>query len=862
MKILDVRDGFIKFEADKDICLSSFIQINGMAKSYVAQVIQLKTAGENPIAYAKILFLYDGDLMPYDKTLPSSDSEIKEFTFEILDNSIIKQNPVIAGKTLNHDVNITIDASAFNKKMLISVDDKDENNVFVRNLTKQFNNLKQKVVIIDTLGVIQAKKFVAGVDFKLPLDTHSLSFMYTECLNDATSDSKSLIMDIFKDLAEYSKTVEFLPFEVLKNIVDDMVDNSHVFKLLVLKNKLAKFKQLGYFATTKEEVKSFENILNAKCSIIDLSKLDSVFQNRYLSFVYEVLSKQPDTQVLFELSNTVSKGNIKSILDNEQVKTTFITHSKFKYLNDIKNIFDNFIIVPSFANNQIFSIFSSFLKSMPKNSYLIAGEATNYIPFVSPLKLINDVISFEAENELEINEEENREVIEEQNNDENLLETVAVGLNEDDIATNNEIPSSVDEDEKEEPEVVESIEPEIVTESEIIDELSDEDIEAASQTVVEEIPVQMSEEEILTNITEKSNSVISQAIEDVGQFSSEISMFEDSQNEDNDDSENVVNEIYAQEEAIEEYESVPLTESFDSDELTQAEIVDYEPNEQAENAVLDEISLTQELAETELIDLENKPEELSYEEVELPAGVDLELNNEEDNSFDSFTEDSLENEPLEELTDFSAEEDIGLQVTPLGDDSEFDDIVELDPLETDENDIIIDMEDEPAELPEDIDEQIVKDVDKVFTTRRDDEISDSDLDFIDELNSDDTEILEEVSDSDTTLEELAEADDDGILEETPVEEFSNKQEIKEENEILQTKNSATPIVPIYNADIPPEDMVESDPIQQGDLVVHTKYGTGVVEKMIKYGNKTLYSINFDNIGRRLLDPTLTEIKKA
>ena len=82
------------------------------------------------------------------------------------------------------------------------------------------------------------------------------------------------------------------------------------------------------------------------------------------------------------------------------------------------------------------------------------------------------------------------------------------------------------------------------------------------------------------------------------------------------------------------------------------------------------------------------------------------------------------------------------------------------------------------------------------------------------------------------------------------------------DEILETKNSSTPIVPVYDADIPQEDMVKSDPIQQGDTVIHAKYGSGVVEKMIKYGNKTLFSINFDNIGRRLLDPTLTEIKKA
>ena len=77
MRILEVRDGFLKFEADKSIYLSSFIQIDGLEKSYIAQVIQLKRSGENSIGYAKILFLYDGALQNYDKTLPSKDSEIK-----------------------------------------------------------------------------------------------------------------------------------------------------------------------------------------------------------------------------------------------------------------------------------------------------------------------------------------------------------------------------------------------------------------------------------------------------------------------------------------------------------------------------------------------------------------------------------------------------------------------------------------------------------------------------------------------------------------------------------------------------------------------------------------------------------------
>ena len=94
--------------------------------------------------------------------------------------------------------------------------------------------------------------------------------------------------------------------------------------------------------------------------------------------------------------------------------------------------------------------------------------------------------------------------------------------------------------------------------------------------------------------------------------------------------------------------------------------------------------------------------------------------------------------------------------------------------------------------------------------------------------------------------------------------FSKLSKIKEKLllEILEKRNTSTPIVPVYDAEIPEEDKIMSDPVEQGDSVVHAKYGTGVVEKIIKYGNKTLHSINFDNVGRRLLDLEITEVKKA
>ena len=823
MKILEVRDGFVKFEADNSVYLSSFIQIDGIEKRYIAQVTQLKRSGENSIAYAKILFLYDGSLQPYDRTQPSKESEIKEFTFDILNNSINAKAPVIAGETLGKGVSIIIDASSFDKKMLASIDDKQENNIIARNLVKQFNNLDKNVLIIDTLGVIDAKKITAGVDFKLPLDTASLAFMYQDCLNDATADSKSMIIEIFKDLSDYSQTVPFVPFGALKSIVDDMVDKSHVFKLLVLKNKLAKFDKLGYFAANKQEVDKIDSILNSKCAIIDLSKLDTAFQNRYLAFLYEKLQQKPNTQVLLELSNVISKKNLKNILSSENIPTTFITHSRFKYLNDIKNLFDNFIISPSFTNNEIFSIYSSFLKAMPKQTYLITGEAVNYIPLVSTLKVINEVIPSQPETFEEEEEEEEIPVSE----PEEVQEELPIEESEEEI---------VQEDDSELEEISEEDEPEIIEEP------------------------QITNEEILANIEEKSEAVITEAAkdltppenmfgeeeeeEDIAEPAEESLQLEEDQEEQltiNAEYETILEEQEEQE-PQEEYDEIPITESFDTVQENIEEIEDYIP-ETDEND-FEELSINEEFEQQEPL-----VEQEAEEEIEMPEGFDLDI-------------DSTQMLDAEEETEELTVNDDDVDVLPIAENNyELEDIVELNPDEADENDIVIDMEEDTEdELPENIDEQIVKDVDKVFTTRKDDDISDSDLDFIDELNNDDGNLLEEVSDSDAVLEELSESDEnDGILEE-PQEQLELKDD--SDDEILETKSSSTPIVPVYDADIPQEDLVMSDPIQQGDTVTHAKYGSGVVEKMIKYGNKTLFSINFDNIGRRLLDPTLTEIKKS
>lgn len=214
-----------------------------------------------------------------------------------------------------------------------------------------------------------------------------------------------------------------------------------------------------------------------------------------------------------------------------------------------------------------------------------------------------------------------------------------------------------------------------------------------------------------------------------------------------------------------------------------------------------------------------------------------------------------------------------------------------------------------------LDEEIKRDVDSIFTAPKSepsnteesfsaesDDLTEEDLDFIDNLGVVDeaetdieyispegielaeepneevisnVEIIEEVGEDTNSEpiknileEEIDEiADESEIGPEPPTNAFADfmTQPSQDELEppavdILPANMSSAPIVPIYSADIEPK--VDSDSIEQGDEVVHPKYGKGTVEKLINYGSKTLCSINFDNVGRRLLDPSLAEIKKV
>ena len=915
MKILEVRDGFIRFEADVNVYLSSFIQASGIDKVYIAQVNQMKVFGNVRIASAKILFILVGEeLYNYDKTLPSKDSEIELFTSNILSNSVDADKPVILGKTLDCSSNIIMDASAFNKKMLVSIDNIEMNNTFAKNFHKQFANLSKKTVVLDMRGVIKGNKCFAGKDFKLPLNSNTLDFMYKACLNDATESSKNTVAEIFEELKEYSATVPFVPFDTLKSIIDDMVNNQHIFKLLVLKNKLAKFKTFGYFASSIEEVNTLTNILESEDEIIiDLSKVDKLFQNYYLDYIYSSLTDK-NVQVLLYVSNSLMKKNLKLVLEDSNVPTTLFVASNYQYLNDIKNMFDNFIIEPSSYNNKIFNVYGSFLSSMMPNTYLIAGENINYIPMISKSEIIDEVLTINVDAQAgNSNVTDNANVMnsEDENDDLEELELTQCVTNDDTEAAPNESESEKNLMSQEEiianineksDNFIDSISKDMTEPSglnlfsedeDIPDEQnnSDENDSSAENNVNSEIVNESEEQQIVSEeslisetdiiepeyseVNNEPTSIQEQEVSESSQDNFDEELVEiidnDSSNTEELDSE-LSNDILPTDEIENQIEESVSDDNDEPVELTEDLL--EEPNDSTNNDLINDAANVDEQINSD-IELNDSNEQISEDSINSSSDVEEELTipiDEEDTLLLEEAENLLDENAsnnTEELGDIDNISSDDSQIIPLDSDNELeniDEFVELDPNDLNEDDYVVNISDEHdnINIDEDTDKQIMQDVDKVYTTIKESDeeeiITDSDLDLIDELNGDDdTGILENYQEQIPELEVL---NDDGILESDTIDLLQEQSESDTDtNEILEKRDSNTPIVPVYDADIPQEDVVTSDPIQQGDSVIHAKYGNGIVEKMIKYGTKTLFSINFENVGRRLLDPTLTEIKK-
>ena len=744
MNVMEIKNNLVKvaFSAEDNLALGGFIIIEDENSPYVAQVMNLKSDTATNYAIVKLLFTFneDGILKNYDGTIPSRKANVSKLPSSELLDIIPVEDAIVLGSLAQQGINLKVDKTILENNLLVCSNNQSNTATLINNITSQ---ISEKSVIIDTDGLFDSERTVVlGKDFKLPLNYETINYIYENDLEDVDAISKAVIQDIFLELQNYIQTLpeRYLPFDTFIDVIDAQYRQSEIPQLILLKNKLLKYKEMNIFGQDLKDILNLSiAIENAKDICIDLSDVEDNLQKEVIRYVYKILNGINEQIYCFvKVSNSnISKKLLKKYITRDNVFTTIIAPHEFKYIEEVKEVSQNVIFFAPLTLQHDFASYNSFLAKLNSDEFVVCGAHTQNIPFITELAPVEDE-----------------------------KETPIVPMPEA-VATTVE-PEEKQEEQEVEPKIDQELKPEPEPEAEVTRQ-PEEDVQA---------------EEISTSQEENFPEIKYPDIEETS-----------------------------------ENESFETFDALDTENAFEPQIEEDNNNDND-----DEV---EDIEET-IID-EPISEDLIIEEPVSEISDDTEEFSSEENNFNKI-------QPAGNILDDSDTVFEPLDSTKQDDEDDFSTIESADGIE------IPEIAEEPRELTNDeMVEQVAKDVDKALYEKlpSDDDIEGFEEDAQPDLTEDDLNLIDDLTaDEDIQLADSGEMQDFNI----------------EEDEELP------PVVPIY----PTEDDLDEDDgmnFEPGEKVYTAKHGEGVVEKMIKYGNKMLCSIDFPNIGRRLLDPSMTEIKR-
>lgn len=859
MKVLEIKNNLVKVinETEEKLVLAGFVVIDDDKTPYVGQIMSLKADGGISYAIVKLLFTFDteGIVRNYDGSIPKLEANVNILDAKDLLEILPVQTPVKLGKLAQQEFLLSVDRSIIQNNLLICSDSAKNTATLVSNFAKQIENNAESSVIFDIDGKYkEEKKFVFGKDFKLPLNFDSINFIYGNDLTDVDSTSRAVIQDIFLEIQDYTRTIpeKFIPFDTFIDVVSQQYTESGIPELALLKNKLLKYKEENVFAQSKYEIISLkEYIRDNYTTIIDISNIDANLQREVISYVYSVLEDMNASIYTFVkvTDKNSDKKLLKQLLNENKIYTNLICNHNYKYVYELKAQTDNLILFAPETTRHDFASYNTFLNKLNHDEFVVWGNSTQRIPLIielSPIELIKDEPIYMTETEIpeESYSAEEDEDIDEASETSYIQPVVPPQTDETphapehDFTENEDTYTDLSDDIERKPQEEEDYS--ALSSAENIEYEETDDFDAELDKSIEEdlqdpnsLLMNTEEEEELQEAP--ANDFFTKAEPDEA---SEV------------DTEEV---IMPDGEIIEEYNdaSIPPDKTTSAIEIEQPEELYLQETNASQIQQEPELQQPEMLSEPDMIEPEaiEEIQEDAIETFPLENQIEQQIDFEEpelvEQEGESFIEEEKTPQPQINLPDPEMDERIEQDLNSAGDEEGFESEAQA-PYENEQ------LPDTPELMTEDEDlnnaliEQVAKDIDQTFiynkiqednidTPVSPDVLTEDDLNFIDNINHGENEILEPVVD-------------------TP-ENFDDNQDEPDSDE--ENNDAPSQVVPVYPANTP----VTNQTFEQGDHVTHPKYGEGIVEKMIKYGEKTLCSINFVNVGRRLLDPAISEIAK-
>ncbi len=392
MKLLEIKNNLVKlsYSETETPILGRFIVLVTPEKSYVAQFVNLKSDTVNNFAIAKLLFTFssEGVVDNYDGSIPSINSEVSFLPANELLNLLPIETPIKIGNLSQQQDMLSLDVSVFERNFTVFVEKDSHKTTFISNCIRQLFQMKEKSVVIDTCNLFEDyNKIVFGKDFKLPLNSKMIDYIFEYELSEVDAPTKAVVQDIFYAVQQYIQTLdfEFLPIDNFVDVVASQYKEMQMPELALLKNKLLKYRDANVFANTKDEVLALKEKLNEKnCSIIDLKNIHESLQKEVLGFIHSTLESFEKYIYLFVplTDDNSDKKLLKQFVNNNHIFTTVLVSGSYKYAEELKQHAQNMLLFAPQSVNHDFAAYNTFLSKLNNDECIAFGKLTQGIPFI------------------------------------------------------------------------------------------------------------------------------------------------------------------------------------------------------------------------------------------------------------------------------------------------------------------------------------------------------------------------------------------------------------------------------------------------------------------------------------------------
>ena len=257
-----------KIEAFK---LFDFLIVKSNENRYLAQITEIyddKFDSSQNVAKLKIFYKIseNNEVMPYDNFTPNKECEIVKIKQEEIENFInMDKETFVFATNVKNQMSLNIQYDFFNNNPVILADKIECAGTISLNIAKKLSE-KRHVIIIDSTGVIEhdcAKKISANKEIKIPLNFSTIDYVFDRCLNNASLEFQATVGPILNEIKNFSRkqVSNFIPFNAFLRVILEQYKATPYPELKVLIARMKKYQMNEIFARYKKDVENLHKAI-------------------------------------------------------------------------------------------------------------------------------------------------------------------------------------------------------------------------------------------------------------------------------------------------------------------------------------------------------------------------------------------------------------------------------------------------------------------------------------------------------------------------------------------------------------------------------------------------------------------------